>query len=107
MRTIIVVAFSTLAATGLSREALPQTAEELVGEMCLIPERPPFQCPVKYAATFGHDEGAVFSSGKPLKRVSGAPGEGEYSVAAGLYVFNAADHGNGVLVSYTFSPPGR
>ena len=107
MRTIFAIMFSTFVVGALPGRAVSQTAEELIGEMCVIPDAPPFQCPVKYAASFGQDESAVFSSGKPLSKVSGAPGAGEYNVAGGLYVFNAADHGKGVLVSYTFTPPRR
>lgn len=48
---------------------------------------------VKYAAT-----------GLPLTRVASAPATGQYSVAAGVYTFAAADTGLGVGISYTYTP---
>ncbi|WP_230085967.1 hypothetical protein, partial [Burkholderia pseudomallei] len=48
---------------------------------------------VKYAAT-----------GLPLTRVASAPATGQYSVAAGVYTFAAADTGLAVAISYTYTP---
>lgn len=43
-------------------------------------------------------------SGNFLTRVSGAPNIGEYSVSDGVYVFNPADVGSKVLVTYSYAP---
>jgi hypothetical protein len=104
LATALLGAAATLWGSGA---ALSRTADELIGETCIIPDASPFKVPVKYAATFGHDEGVVFSSGEALHQVSEAPGPQEYSVSAGIYVFNAVDHGKGVLISYTLTPPAR
>lgn len=48
---------------------------------------------VKYAAT-----------GLPFTRVASGPTVGQYSVAAGVYTFAAADAGLGVAISYTYTP---
>ncbi len=44
------------------------------------------------------------STGAALTKVTGTPATGQYSVAAGLYSFAAADAGSGVLISYSFIP---
>lgn len=55
---------------------------------------------------FWTDDGGVVSvSGTTFTAVDGAPAQGQYSVADGLYVFNAADAGTKVLVSYSYVPP--
>ena len=41
----------------------------------------------------------------PLKLVASAPAVGQYSVAAGVYTFAAADAGAAVLISYTYTVP--
>lgn len=43
-------------------------------------------------------------SGQALVAVSGSPAQGQYSVAGGVYTFNAADNGQSVLLSYSFTP---
>jgi hypothetical protein len=48
---------------------------------------------VKYAAT-----------GLPFVCVASAPTVGQYTVAAGVYTFAAADEGANVLISYTYTP---
>jgi hypothetical protein len=47
------------------------------------------------------------STGAALSKVAGAPGAGQYQLSAtivGGYVFNAADHGATMLISYGFIP---
>jgi len=44
------------------------------------------------------------SSGLALQPVSGAPAQGQYAVAGGVYRFNAADAGAALFVSYGFVP---
>lgn len=44
------------------------------------------------------------SSGASLTKVASAPAAGEYSVADGVYTFNAADASADVLISYSFVP---
>lgn len=69
-----------------------------------IPASSPFTVTVANAGGFTDDNGAVYlSTGLPLTKVASSPGAGQYSVASGVYSFNAADAGKAVLVSYTYS----
>jgi hypothetical protein len=53
------------------------------------------------------DEGVTYADGTALTAVAGAPAAGEYQISTatpGVYIFNTADAGAGVLVSYGFVP---
>lgn len=64
----------------------------------------PFTVSVANAATFVDDYGVNYAAtGLPLTKVTGTPTTGQYSVAAGVYTFAAADAGLGVLISYTYT----
>ena len=66
----------------------------------------PFQITVANSATWVTDLGVVkTSTGIPLTRVASAPATGQYSVAAGVYTFAAADTGIAMKVSYTYTVP--
>lgn len=57
--------------------------------------------------TFFEDLGVInASTGVAMKRVASAPATGEYSVAAGVYTFAAADTGVAVIISYSYAPSG-
>jgi hypothetical protein len=61
---------------------------------------------VANAAEFQTDYGVInATTGAQLVKVSAAPATGQYMVnpATGTYTFAAADAGNGVLISYTYS----
>ncbi len=62
----------------------------------------PYQVTVTNSANFASDLG-VFINGVQAIRVSSAPATGQYSVAAGVYTFAAADTGKSVLISYTYN----
>jgi hypothetical protein len=67
----------------------------------------PYIVTVVNSATFVGDQGVVYAtSGLPLTKVATTPSAGQYSVAAGVYTFNAADAGKNVLVSYTYTLAG-
>ncbi len=73
------------------------------GENGTIPATP-YQVTVTNSATFGIDLGVIFSAtGLPLTRVASSPATGQYSVAAGVYTFAAADTTLGVKISYTYT----
>jgi hypothetical protein len=56
------------------------------------------------SAQFVQDWGVRYSvTGLPLTKVASAPAIGQYSVAAGVYSFNASENGTVVLISYTFN----
>jgi hypothetical protein len=59
---------------------------------------------VSHSAQFVQDWGVRYSAtGLPLTRVPSAPAVGQYSVAAGVYTFNATENNTVVLISYTFT----
>ena len=64
----------------------------------------PFQLTVTNSATFVDDLGVIYAAtGLPFTKVASAPTIGQYSVAAGIYLFAAADTGKTVLFSYTYT----
>ena len=76
----------------------------IVGETATIPGTP-YEVTVANAATFTEDLGVVYAAtGVPLTRVAAGPATGEYSVAAGVYTFAAADTTLGVVIDYTYTP---
>jgi hypothetical protein len=65
----------------------------------------PFQVTVTNSATFDQDLGVAFTlTGLQLTKVASGPATGQYSVAAGVYTFAAADTGKAVLISYSYIP---
>jgi hypothetical protein len=52
------------------------------------------------------DEGVTYANGTPLQLVSDVPLVGQYQLSAtpGAYIFNGADNGAAVLISYGFIP---
>ncbi len=61
----------------------------------------PFQILVDDSADFAQDQGVIFTAtGVALVAVAASPGPGQYTVAAGLYTFNAADTAEAVAISY-------
>lgn len=61
----------------------------------------PFQITVSGSATWLSDLGVYdVTAGKFLSRVAAGPASGQYSVAAGVYTFAAADTGHIVQISY-------
>ena len=59
---------------------------------------------VTNSAQFVQDWGVRYSTtGLPLTKVASSPAVGQYTVAGGLYSFNASENGTQVLISYTFN----
>lgn len=72
-----------------------------------IPASTPYVVTVANAAAFADDDGIVYAAtGLPLTKVAANPVQGQYSVAAGVYTFNAADAGLSVLTTYTYTISG-
>lgn len=66
----------------------------------------PYQVTVSNSATWTEDLGVVYTAtGLPLTQVVSGPTTGQYSVAAGVYTFAAADTTLGVLISYRYTIP--
>lgn len=55
------------------------------------------------AGTFVSDQGVFGTNGIPYQRVASAPVTGQYSLAAGVYTFAAADTGKKVYINYTYT----
>jgi hypothetical protein len=58
---------------------------------------------VPSSGTWSADLGVRNASGRPMTRVASAPATGQYSVAAGVYTFAAADTGLTVFISYQYT----
>ncbi len=59
---------------------------------------------VANSATFVEDFGVFYgATGVQLSPVASAPSQGQYSVASGVYTFNAADNGATVLIYYSYT----
>jgi hypothetical protein len=79
-------------------QVLPAT-----GEAWTIPTTP-FQVTVSQSAFFVEDAGVLdYTAGKWLARVVSAPATGQYSVAAGVYTFAAADVAHKLSIVYSYS----
>jgi hypothetical protein len=72
-----------------------------------VPASSTYIVTVSNSATWVTDLGVKFTTtGLPLSRVASSPAAGQYSVAAGVYTFAAADASKAVLVSYTYTVTG-
>jgi hypothetical protein len=61
------------------------------------------QITVINSANFVTDYGVVYAAtGQQFQKVASAPAQGQYSESLGVYVFNVADNGTSVYVSYTW-----
>lgn len=70
----------------------------------LIPTTPFTITPtVPSSGTWAVDLGVRDANGIPMVRVASAPATGQYSVAAGVYTFAAADTGKQVFISYQYT----
>lgn len=64
----------------------------------------PYQITVTQSATWTDDLGVMdLTAGKAMKRVAATPSAGQYSVAAGVYTFAAADTTHQTLIMYRYT----
>lgn len=65
----------------------------------------PFQITptVPNSGTWAGDCGVRDSNGRPMVKVASAPATGQYSVAAGVYTFAAADTGKQMFISFRYT----
>lgn len=76
----------------------------ILNETSAIPATP-FQITVVNSATWTTDLGVTYTvGGIRLTRVASGPTTGQYSVAAGVYTFAAADTTLSVQISYAYAP---
>lgn len=72
-----------------------------------VPASSPYTLSIVNAATFVDDGGVLYAAtGLPLTKAASSPAAGQYSVASGVYTFNAADEGRAVLITYTYGITG-
>jgi len=58
---------------------------------------------VPSSGTWTQDLGVINSNGTPMTRVASAPATGQYSVAAGVYTFAAADTTQTVFINFQYT----
>jgi hypothetical protein len=80
----------------------PVIVEQTDAEPHNVPASAAFTITVTNAATFLLDLGVTLA-GTPLTKVSGAPATGQYAEVAGVYTFNAAQHGAAVIITYHYT----
>lgn len=68
-----------------------------------VPASTPWTVTVTNSADFTKDLGVTYANGNPLTQVASGPTAGQYSVAAGVYTFAAADASANVLISYEYT----
>lgn len=79
---------------------------EMFGEAGTVPAVSTYIVTTANSATWTTDLGVIYTAtGLPLKRVASGPTVGQYSVAAGVYTFAAADASAKVLISYVYTIP--
>jgi hypothetical protein len=77
------------------------------GEAGTVPSSSAYTVTVANSGTWQDDYGVVYAAtGLPLTKAASGPSAGQYSVAAGVYTFNASDAGKAVLLSYTYTVSG-
>lgn len=78
---------------------------EVQGEAASIPGSTAYEVtPLAPWGPWQSDQGVTYANGTPLVPVPSSPSAGQYSVAAGVYTFAAADAGKAVLISYGYTP---
>ena len=89
--------FGQTMASGISSDVY-----DVVG--ALIPATPYAITPtVPSTGTWAYDLGVRNANGVPMTRVAATPTTGQYSVAAGVYTFAAADTGLQMFISYQYT----
>jgi hypothetical protein len=87
---------------GLTSGTMRSIQADNVG--ALIPNTPFTVTPtVPNTGTWAEDLGVMDQNAVAMTRVASAPATGQYSVAAGIYTFAAADVGRRVFISYAYT----
>lgn len=74
------------------------------GEAHSVPAATPFTVTVTNSVTWTGDYGVVYAAtGIPLTPVASGPTQGQYSVAAGVYTFAAADASAALQITYAYT----
>lgn len=76
-------------------------------EAAAVPAATPYTVNAANVAHFDTDLGVIYASGPnagmPLIKVASGPAQGQYSVAAGVYTFAAADANAAVALAYAYT----
>lgn len=68
-----------------------------------VPAVSTYTITVTQSATYTQDWGVTYNTGTRLQRVASGPTLGQYSVAAGVYTFAAADASAAILITYNYT----
>lgn len=79
------------------------TVKIAVNEAGTVPAVTTYTVTVANSANFSQDLGVTYADGSLLTKVASSPAAGQYSVAAGVYTFAAADASTKVLISYEYT----
>lgn len=90
--------FGQALSTGIFADFLDTTGELIpgTGPYTITPAPPS-------SGTWSADLGVLDSNANPMQVVASAPASGQYSVAAGVYTFAAADSGKKVFINYQYT----
>lgn len=84
--------------------------QSVQGEPWSVPGTGPYTVTVTNSANFSEDLGVQYASGtggagggRFTRLPSGTPAQGQYTVAAGVYTFAAADTGAAILINYDWT----
>ena len=80
------------------------TTQTIFGEVGTVPAVSTYIVTVANSVNWTNDQGVLYAlTGLALKKVASGPTVGQYSVAAGVYTFAAADASAPVLISYQYT----
>lgn len=97
---------SAIAISNLLEGISPSTGRErlILNEAASVPASTPYTYTVTKSANFLNDYGVQYAAtGMPFTKVASGPTVGQYSEAAGVYTFAAADASAAVLVTYSWT----
>ncbi|MDB5405677.1 MAG: hypothetical protein JWL84_589 [Rhodospirillales bacterium] len=78
-----------------------------IAEPGTVPAMTTYTVTVTHSANYDADLGVIYSAtGLPFTKVASGPTVGQYSVAAGVYTFAAADASAAVLITYAYTATG-
>ena len=101
-----VARISGLAFANLFYGAQPQAGQlaTAFAEVAGVPAAAPYAVTPANSAGFVDDAGVIYAAtGLPLVKVAASPVAGQYTLAAGIYGFAAADAGKALLLNYTYA----
>ena len=101
-----VARISGLAFANLFYGAQPQAGQlaTAFAEVAGVPAVAPYSVTPGNGASLVDDAGAIYAAtGLPLVKVAASPSSGQYTLAAGVYGFAAADAGRALLLNYTYT----